>query len=102
MAKNCVFEHCENKGENREINFVVDETQKKFHANVRMCQACYREIWRQKRSGTLMRCDVLYRSSHTHVDFDATRNIAIVEEMRLSSTQEEHGRETTQKTPTRL
>ena len=85
MAKDCIFQHCENEGENREINFVVDETQKKFHANVPLCQECYQEIWRQKRSGTLMRCDVLYRPSHTSFDFDATRNIASVKAMRLST-----------------
>lgn len=85
MAKNCIFEHCENEGWSREINFVVDETRKKFHANVSMCQDCYGGIWRHKWGGTLMRCDVLFRASYTHVDFDATRNIAIVEEMRLST-----------------
>ena len=78
MVKKCVFEHCENEGNNREITFVVDETQTKYHANVLMCQDCYSEIWRSKRNGTQMKCDVLYQPSHTHIDVLETRKMAIV------------------------
>lgn len=78
MVKKCVFEHCENEGSTREITFVTDETRTKYHANVLMCQTCYSDIWRNKRNGTQMKCDVLYQPSHTHIDFDATRNMAIV------------------------
>lgn len=77
----CIVEHCNTEGTRRHINFTVDDTLRKYHANVSMCEACYRDLWDAKRKGAA-RYDVLFRPTHTTADFDEVRHHAVVEAMR--------------------
>ena len=79
----CVLEHCSEEGQTREINFRVhDETAKKYHANVAMCPACHKELWRRKREGTA-NYDVLFRPDYVSTDIMEVKHFAKVEAMRL-------------------
>ena len=84
----CILEHCEQEGGHLEINFTVDATQTQYRSDVSMCPECWQRMRDAKRQG-INKYDVLYRKSHTAVDFDGVDNRVNVKAIRFQEVRHE-------------